>query len=264
MLFPNVPPLVLLIPHYHPLVGHVGSPSQVISWWYGQTTTCLTMEHHILVGGFNPSEKYEFVSWDDYSRLFPIYGKIIQSCSKAPTSIGDSPIFTYILPIKSGDFPSDNDWLETTVFVHVFFSPVPPGGDTSLKAQSLRAARFYLARSSILEEGGSKKHKETCMQYNTYILPMGHVFSYVFCPPPVPIYMFGEASLENQFLSTLDMALTFFLSGSISIIQLVENSEYPISSFPSCQLTSIPLTTLGSGVRVMASLDLHFFSFLGT
>jgi hypothetical protein len=26
-----------------------------------------------LVGGFNPSEKYEFVSWDDYS--FPIYGK---------------------------------------------------------------------------------------------------------------------------------------------------------------------------------------------
>ena len=28
-----------------------------------------------LVGGFNPSEKYEFVSWDDYSILFPIYGK---------------------------------------------------------------------------------------------------------------------------------------------------------------------------------------------
>ena len=24
--------------------------------------------HHILVGGFNPSEKYEFVSWDEYSQ----------------------------------------------------------------------------------------------------------------------------------------------------------------------------------------------------
>ena len=25
--------------------------------------------HKVLVGGFNPSEKYEFVSWDDYSQL---------------------------------------------------------------------------------------------------------------------------------------------------------------------------------------------------
>ena len=25
----------------------------------------ITIERHILVGGFNPSEKYEFVSWDD-------------------------------------------------------------------------------------------------------------------------------------------------------------------------------------------------------
>ena len=32
-----------------------------------------------LVGGFNPSEKYEFVSWDDSSQY---HGKvIIQSCS---------------------------------------------------------------------------------------------------------------------------------------------------------------------------------------
>jgi hypothetical protein len=52
------------------------------------------MEHHILVGGFNPSEKYES-QLGYYSILFPTYGKIIQSCSKAPTSIGDSPIFTY-------------------------------------------------------------------------------------------------------------------------------------------------------------------------
>jgi len=22
-----------------------------------------------------PSEKYEFISWDDYSQIFPIYGK---------------------------------------------------------------------------------------------------------------------------------------------------------------------------------------------
>ena len=66
----------------------------------------------------------------------------------------------------------------------LFFSPVPPGGDRSSKAQSLRAAQFYLARSSILEEGGSKKHKETCMRYNTYILPMVHVF-----PPQFP-YIF--------------------------------------------------------------------------
>jgi hypothetical protein len=24
--------------------------------------------NHLLVGGFKPSEKYEFVSWDDYSQ----------------------------------------------------------------------------------------------------------------------------------------------------------------------------------------------------
>ena len=36
-----------------------------------------------LVGGFNPSEKYEFVSWDDYSQL---NGKSSNSCSKPPSS----------------------------------------------------------------------------------------------------------------------------------------------------------------------------------
>jgi hypothetical protein len=33
---------------------------------------------NILVGGFNPSEKYELVSWDDYME--------IKKCSKPPTS----------------------------------------------------------------------------------------------------------------------------------------------------------------------------------
>ena len=33
----------------------------------------ILMYIYILVGGFNPSEKYEFVSWDDFP--FPIYGK---------------------------------------------------------------------------------------------------------------------------------------------------------------------------------------------
>ena len=33
-----------------------------------------------LVGGFNPSEKYEFISWDDYS-VPNVSGKIIQSYS---------------------------------------------------------------------------------------------------------------------------------------------------------------------------------------
>jgi len=28
-----------------------------------------------LVGGFNPSEKYEFVSWDHYSQYMEKYGK---------------------------------------------------------------------------------------------------------------------------------------------------------------------------------------------
>ena len=37
-----------------------------------------------LVGGLNPSEKYEFVSWDD--DIPNMMGKIIHSCSKPPTS----------------------------------------------------------------------------------------------------------------------------------------------------------------------------------
>ena len=42
----------------------------------------------MLVGGFNLSEKYEFVSWDDDMMTCPIYGKIIKSCSKPLTSHG--------------------------------------------------------------------------------------------------------------------------------------------------------------------------------
>ena len=37
-----------------------------------------------LVGGFNPSETYEFVSWDDYSQ----YMETKKTCSKPPTSYG--------------------------------------------------------------------------------------------------------------------------------------------------------------------------------
>jgi len=29
-----------------------------------------------------PSEKYEFVSWDDYSILFPIHGKMFQTINQ--------------------------------------------------------------------------------------------------------------------------------------------------------------------------------------
>ena len=48
----------------------VNSDSQWLSgWWYT-----------------NPSEKYEFVSWDD--DIPNIWKVIIQSCSKPPTSCG--------------------------------------------------------------------------------------------------------------------------------------------------------------------------------
>jgi hypothetical protein len=42
----------------------------------------LKMISEFLVGGLNPSEKYEFVSWDYY--IFPTYGKN-EKCSKPPT-----------------------------------------------------------------------------------------------------------------------------------------------------------------------------------
>ena len=48
--------------------------------------------HYLLVGGWaNPSEKYEFVSWDDD---IPNIWKN-KKCSKPPTSL---PIFSYIFP----------------------------------------------------------------------------------------------------------------------------------------------------------------------
>ena len=165
------------------------------------------------------------------------------------------------LPIKSGDFPSDNDWLETTVFVHCFFSPVPPGGDRSSKAQSLRAAQFYLARSSILEEGGSKKHKETCMRYNTYILPMVHVF----VPPSSHIYVWISIA-KKSVLSTLEMALTFFF--------VWKHQHHPVRwelGVSNFKLLKFPVDInpphnpwVWRKIWVMTSLDLHFFSFLGT
>ena len=137
--------------------------------------------------------------------IIPYYSQSMEKSSSHVPKHQPVQVIHLYLPIKSGDFPSDNDWLETTVCVHCFFSPVPPGGDRSSKAQSLRAAQFYLARSSILEEGGSKKHKETCMRYNTYILPMVHVF-----PPSSHIYFWISIAKKKQFLSTLEMALTFF------------------------------------------------------
>ena len=52
-----------------------------------------TQQNHGLVGGFNLSEKYEFVNGKDYSIY---YGKIIHSCLKPPTSnslrTGKSPL----------------------------------------------------------------------------------------------------------------------------------------------------------------------------
>ena len=42
----------------------------------------LLMDIIMLVGGFNPSEKYEFVNWDDDSQYMEKY----KSCSKPPTS----------------------------------------------------------------------------------------------------------------------------------------------------------------------------------
>ena len=42
-----------------------------------------------LVGGFNPSEKYEFVSWDDYFQH-------MESHSKFHGSIHHQPVYQYI------------------------------------------------------------------------------------------------------------------------------------------------------------------------
>ena len=42
----------------------------------------ISKNQHCLVGGFNPSEKYE----SQLGLLFPIYGKSKKSCSKPPTS----------------------------------------------------------------------------------------------------------------------------------------------------------------------------------
>ena len=49
---------------------------------------------YILVGGFNSSEKHEFVSWDH--KLFPIYGKIIQMFQTTNQHIY---IYTCIYPL---------------------------------------------------------------------------------------------------------------------------------------------------------------------
>ena len=48
-----------------------------------------THHKHELVGGFNPSEKYEFVSWDDYFQH-------MESHSKFHGSIHHQPVYQYI------------------------------------------------------------------------------------------------------------------------------------------------------------------------
>ena len=56
---------------------------------HGTWCTKIVMFHEqllvilVLVGGFNPSEKYEFVSWDDYSQYIYIWKH--KTCSKPPT-----------------------------------------------------------------------------------------------------------------------------------------------------------------------------------
>jgi len=49
----------------------------------------------LLVGGFNPSEKYE----SQLGLLFPIYGKIT-NCSKPPTTISHIVINRYLNMVK--------------------------------------------------------------------------------------------------------------------------------------------------------------------
>ena len=55
------------------------------------------MFHYHLVGGFEPSEKYEFVNWDDDS-IPNSHGKIIQSCSRKTSN---QPCFEWQLPSKN-------------------------------------------------------------------------------------------------------------------------------------------------------------------
>ena len=67
-------------PSIHPSICQVKS---------NQIKSNQSSHKHILVGGFNPSEKYEFVSWDDSSQY---HGK----------AIGHNPVMFQSPPTRYG------------------------------------------------------------------------------------------------------------------------------------------------------------------
>ena len=61
----------------------------------GELLTSNDCFNHNLVGGFNPSEKYEFVSWDHSSQ------DVENKSSKSPTSNGEHDDLINCFTIKS-------------------------------------------------------------------------------------------------------------------------------------------------------------------
>jgi len=67
---------------------------------------------HDLVGGLNPSEKYEFVSWDDeISNIWKVLWKVIKAMFQSPPSND---------PVCSGFVWNRASPLETDGFFHRF------------------------------------------------------------------------------------------------------------------------------------------------
>ena len=74
--------------HWASQISPTGRPK---TWWHllHPKWGCLKCQqpNDQLVGGVNPSEKYEFVSWDDYSQYMESQKKKnVLTCSKAPIS----------------------------------------------------------------------------------------------------------------------------------------------------------------------------------
>jgi len=53
-------------------------PRTIEKWWSREFNIC----HLILAGGFNPSEKYEFVSWDDIPNIWKVIKFMLQTTNQ--------------------------------------------------------------------------------------------------------------------------------------------------------------------------------------
>ena len=215
------------------------------------------MEHHILVGGFNPSEKYESqLGW-----LFHIIPNLWKNHPVMFQSTNQYRWFTYIYLLKVVIFHLTMTGWRPPYLSIVFFPRCHQVAIGVQRPNLWELLNFTLRVPPSWRRGGQKSTKKlACVITHIYFL-----WCTFLSPPSSHIYVWISIA-KKSVLSTLEMALTFFF--------VWKHQHHPVRwelGVSNFKLLKFPVDInpphnpwVWRKIWVMTSLDLHFFSFLGT